>query len=100
MKLLKILSVSLAIIFTSALAQAGIDVEKASFKVDPTTKKVDLSRINDKVKVEKAELPIDQLSQDFNSLLSENGQEDRDAISYDAEDALAVDESYEDPTAQ
>lgn len=64
-------------------AELAIEPDLDTFKVDAKTKKVDLSGISEKVKAEKSKLPVDQLSDDFNSLISENGEVDRDAIEFD-----------------
>lgn len=94
MKTTKTILLALTFLFASIGAQAKVQVISESFKIDAATKKVDLSEISTNVKVEKAELPIEQLSADFNSLLSENGQEDREAINYDEDESLASDETF------
>ena len=96
MKSIKALIVFLALFAVSLPgfgAELIIEPDLNSYKVDANTKKVDLSKISEKVKVESSALPIDQLSDDFNSLLSENGNIDRDAIEYDDGDVSTASES-------
>jgi hypothetical protein len=94
MKQMKSITITLVSLFFSMSLFAGVPVENTSIKIDTNTKRVDLSKISEKVKAEEVSLPVEQLSKDFDSLLSENGEVDRETIEFE-DDILATDEIIE-----